>query len=260
MLACVDNLSDMYPQTVRETESVGLVDGVNEDCLGVADRPTSHRCWPSRSAFQGWLCLDNTSQYRCWRWKPTELSEEDMFTAFVHCGALHGARSGARGRSWSWRACTEATVKRFLKAKFSSLRIYSTHGSWCAFSRVFHGMALLDLCLCLELSFNTFQVVVDDDELEMWLGWLQVLRIMRWELTRTGGLADIAFMVVDIVQRELRTDLFRWVRFCVAGLNHRMEIISARICNADHGKMLSKVEHVDMALTAGAAWAINCKA
>ena len=42
--ACVDNLSDMYPQTVRETESVGLVGGVNEDCLGVADRPTSHRC------------------------------------------------------------------------------------------------------------------------------------------------------------------------------------------------------------------------
>ena len=25
---------------------------------------------------------------------------------------------------------------------------------------------------------------------------------MRWELTRTGGLADIAFMVVDVVQRE----------------------------------------------------------
>ena len=91
--ACVDNLSDMYPQTVRETESVGLVDGVNEDCLGVADRPTSHRCWPSRSAFQGWLCLDNTSQYRCWRWKPTELSEEDMFTAFV--------RVWLRSAAWS---------------------------------------------------------------------------------------------------------------------------------------------------------------
>ena len=42
--ACVDNLIDMYPQTVREA-SVGLVDAVNENCL-VADRPTwlSHRC------------------------------------------------------------------------------------------------------------------------------------------------------------------------------------------------------------------------
>ena len=83
---------------------------------------------------------------------------------------------------------------------------------------------------------------------------------MRWELTRTGGLADIAFMVVDIVQRELGTDRFHGVRCCVAGLNQRMEIISARTCNADHGKMLSKVEHVYMALTAGAAWAINCNA
>ena len=41
---------------------------------------------------------------------------------------------------------------------------------------------------------------------------------MRWELTQTGGLADIAFMVVDAVQRELGTYLFRGVRSCVAGL------------------------------------------
>ena len=80
---------------------------------------------------------------------------------------------------------------------------------------------------------------------------------MRRELTRTGGLADIAFMVVDIVQRELGTDLFCGVRYCVAGLKKPMEIISAPTCNTDHGEMLSKVEHVDMALTAGAAWAIN---
>ena len=66
--------------------------------------------------------------------------------------------------------------------------------------------------------------------------------------------------MVEIVQRELGTDLFRGVRYCVAGLNQRMEIMSARTCNADHGEMLSKVEHVDMALTAGAVWAINCKA
>ena len=66
--------------------------------------------------------------------------------------------------------------------------------------------------------------------------------------------------MVDIVQRELGIYLFRGVRYCVAGLNQRMEIISARTCNADHGEMLSKVEHVNMALTAGAAWAINCKA
>ena len=44
------------------------------------------------------------------------------------------------------------------------------------------------------------------------------LRIMRWELTQTGGLADIAFMVVEVVQRELGTHLFRGVRSCVAGL------------------------------------------
>ena len=64
---------------------------------------------------------------------------------------------------------------------------------------------------------------------------------------------------MDIVQRELATDLFCGVRYCVSGLNQRMVIISAR-CNADHGEMLSKVEHVDMALTASAAWAIKCKA
>ena len=75
-------------------------------------------------------------------------------------------------------------MKCFLKAKFS--RIYSTHGSW-----------------------YTFQIVVDDDELEM--GWND-LRIMRWELTRTGGLADIAFMVMDVVERELGTYLYRGVR------------------------------------------------
>ena len=72
-----------------------------------------------------------------------------------------------------------------------------------------------------------------------------------WHRFHGGGL------VVDIVQRELGTDRFHGVRCCVAGLNQRMEIISARTCNADHGKMLSKVEHVDMALTAGAAWAIK---
>ena len=62
-----------------------------------------------------------------------------MFTAFVRCGALLEPE---------WRtfvvvtSVTEATVKCFLKAKLS--RIYSMHGSW-----------------------YTFQVVVDDDELEI---------------------------------------------------------------------------------------------
>ena len=70
-------------------------------------------------------------------------------------------------------------------------------------------------------------------------GWND-LRIMRWELTQTGGLADIAFMVVDIVQRELGTYLFRGVRSCVAGLHQRMGIISARTCNADHGEHFEK--------------------
>ena len=65
---------------------------------------------------------------------------------------------------------------------------------------------------------------------------------------------------MDIVQRELGTDRFHGVRYCVSGLSQRMDIISARTCNADHGEMLSKVEHVDTALTAGAASAINCKA
>ena len=141
--ACIDNLI-LISCIPRET-SVGLVDGVNE--AWVTNRPTSHRCWPSRSAFQGWLCLENTSQYRCWRWKPTELSEEEMFTAFVHCGALELDPEHEDQCSWPWRACAEATVKCFLKATFS--RIYSTYESW-----------------------YTFQVVVDDDELEMWLAWL----------------------------------------------------------------------------------------
>ena len=66
-------------------------------------------------------------------------------------------------------------------------------------------------------------------------GWND-LRILRWELTRTGGLADIAFVVVDVVQRELGTYLFRGVRSCVAGLHQHMGIISARTCSADHGE------------------------
>ena len=83
------------------------------------------------------------------------------------------------------------------------------------------------------------------------------LRIMTWELPRTGDLADIAFMVVDVVQRELGTDLIRGVWSCVAGLHQRMEIISEHAYDADHGEMLWKVEYVGMALTVGAAWAIN---
>ena len=59
-------------------------------------------------------------------------------------------------------------------------------------------------------------------------------------MTQTGGLADIAFMVVDIVQRELGTYLFRGVRSCLAGLHPRMGIISARTCNADHGEHFEK--------------------
>ena len=93
-----------------------------------------------------------------------------------------------------------------------------------------------------------------------WRCGCDYLRIMRWELARTGGFADIAFMWVDVVQRELATNLFHRVRSCVAGLHQDMEIVLARTCNADHGEKLWKVEHVGMALTAGAAWAINCKA
>ena len=63
---------------------------------------------------------------------------------------------------------------------------------------------------------------------------------MTWKLTQTGDLADSAFMVVDVVQRELGTYLFRGVRSCVAGLHQCMEIISARTCNADHGERFEK--------------------
>ena len=63
---------------------------------------------------------------------------------------------------------------------------------------------------------------------------------MRWELTQTGDLADIAFMVVDVVQRELGTYLFRGVPSCVAGLHQCMGIISARTCNADYGERFEK--------------------
>ena len=59
---------------------------------------------------------------------------------------------------------------------------------------------------------------------------------MRWELTRTGGLAEIAFMMEDVVQRELGTNLFLGVRSCVAGLHQQMAIVSARTCNSDHGE------------------------
>ena len=159
--ACIDNL------ICSQRNLVGLVDGVNE--AWAADRPASTRCWPSRSPFKGWLCLDNTSQYRCCRWRPTELSEEEIITAFVHCGVLELDPEREDRRSWSWRACTEATVKCFLKAKFS--RIYSTHGSW-----------------------YTFQNVVDEHELDMWLEWLENHEVgidsnwrSCWHRCRGGG-------------------------------------------------------------------------
>ena len=47
-------------------------------------------------------------------------------------------------------------------------------------------------------------------------------------------------MVVDVVQRELGTYLFRGVRSCVAGLHQCMGIISARTFNADHGERFEK--------------------
>ena len=68
-------------------------------------------------------------------------------------------------------------------------------------------------------------------------GWND-LRIMRWELTRTGGLDDIAFMVVDVVQRESLELIF--IVECGPGLHQRMGIISARTCNADNGECFGK--------------------
>ena len=64
---------------------------------------------------------------------------------------------------------------------------------------------------------------------------------MRWELTQTGGLADIAFMLVDVVQssRELGTYLYRGVRSWSTPAQ-RMGIISACTCNADHGECFGK--------------------
>ena len=47
-------------------------------------------------------------------------------------------------------------------------------------------------------------------------------------------------MVVDVVQRELGTYLFRGVPSCVAGLHQCMGIISARTCNADYGERFEK--------------------
>ena len=93
-VACLHGQPDLFP----EKTFVGLVDGVNE--AWVADRPTSHRCWPSRSAFQGWLCLDNTSQYRCWRLKTTVGA---YWSGNVHsvCPLQSaGARSGTRGSTF----------------------------------------------------------------------------------------------------------------------------------------------------------------
>ena len=56
---------------------------------------------------------------------------------------------------------------------------------------------------------------------------------MRWDsFWGTGGVGDIAFMVVDVVKRELGTDLFRGVWSCVAGQRQRMETyVFARSCN-----------------------------
>ena len=40
---------------------------------------------------------------------------------------------------------------------------------------------------------------------------------MRWELTQTGGLADIAFMVVDIVQTERELESLALIFFVECG-------------------------------------------
>ena len=68
---------------------------------------------------------------------------------------------------------------------------------------------------------------------------------------------------MDIVQRELGTHpilSLSWsaVLCCRSKPAHGDHI--STYLNADHGEMLSQVEHVNMAPTAGAAGAINCKA
>ena len=85
---------------------------------------------------------------------------------------------------------------------------------------------------------------------------------MRWELTQTGGLTDIAFMVVDIVQRESLALIF----FVECGPvlqvytspwgSYQHVLVTLIMENA----LKSRAANVGMALTAGAAWAINCKA
>ena len=83
--------------------------------------------------FSRLLCLDNTSLLVLgahWAFR-----RGNAHSICIHCGALEldPECEGLDRRSWSWRACTDATVKCtcFFKAKFS--RVYSTHGSWYTF-------------------------------------------------------------------------------------------------------------------------------
>ena len=102
-VACLRRQPDrQVSQTVRET-SVGRGDGVNEDCLGVADRPTSD----DRIAADllDPLCKAGTGSV--WITQVSAVAGVGSPWTFlkrnVHsvCPLRSTVRSGARGRSWS---------------------------------------------------------------------------------------------------------------------------------------------------------------
>ena len=183
-----------------------------ERTRGEADRPTSHRCWPSQHAdplFKaGCVRITQVSVFAGVENPLSFQSRGHVHRVRVHCWTLELDPEGENRRSWSWRACSEATVKCFL--------------NWGkGFKQLQHSRTrkLIHLPTCCW---------------RRWGGDVAGNHDMG-----TGDLADIIFVVVDVVQ-SLKSILLPGVQSCVGG-NDSMENLSARTCNVDYRDLLWKV-------------------
>ena len=185
--------------------------------------------------FQSWLCLDNTNQRCCWRgtWSPLSFWR----------GQVHGAsaRIDVCGRG-----------KHALKLQLQ------WPVSWRHLKDSFPRSCKLGLRTPTEAG-PTFQIVVDDIEVEMWLGWLENHEMGCAARLHCGGRRACSLRAAELdPARKVSYVEGSPVLTCLQ-VNVCLGILSARTCNADHGDILWKKGHVGicMGLTTGKAWAID---
>ena len=206
-----------------------------ERTRGVADRQTLHRRWP---------CLTFSIPFFkagfVWITQISVVAGVESPLSFLE--RTRSRRENRRLYMWSWRARIEATVNCFLKAKVA-----------------FWGLAKdLEHQRKLASPFRSFLTT-----LRLKCHFLDDLKI-GWEVQVMLTLFSLWWKLCMQPESSWAWPWFllRGVQSCVNVLqvNVCLGILSARTCNADHGDILWKVGHIDMALTTGKAWAINWRA